>query len=225
MRVVEWLACSAWWWNPVAWWARRELRSAEESSCDILAVSAMEATRDRYARSLLRAVEVLSAAPVQRTPALASAADIGRDSKRLERRLRTVLGTASDSAVPRWLRAAGRGCAGVCALCIGLVYCDAAERLEAPEAGQLTGAQLQDTASFLFAPDTLRDWIVLWTPGRYPREWDPKEFMRGPGPLAMAADPTTSCHLDASAWNDGTGRCGIASSSIPMTRCSSRRCT
>lgn len=33
--------------------------------------------------------------------------------------------------------------------------------------------------------------------------WYPEEFMRGPGPLAMAADPTTSCHLDAAAWNEG----------------------
>ena len=202
VRVVEWLACSAWWWNPIVWWARRELRSVEESSCDILAVSAMEATRGRYARSLLRAVEVLSAAPVQRTPALASAADIGRDSERLEKRLRAVLGTAPDSAAPRWLRVAGR-VALACGLCIGLVYCDAAERVETPETENPPGAQVRDTASFLFAPDTLRDWLVLWTPGRYPEGWYPGEYMRGPGPLAMAQDPTTSCRLDAAAWNEG----------------------
>lgn len=202
VRVVEWVACSVWWWNPVVWWARRELRSAEESSCDVLAVSAMETTRGRYARSLLRAVEVLSAAPVPRTPALASAADIGRDSKRLEKRLRTVLDADQDSAAPPWLGAAGRF-ALVCGTCIGLVYCDAAERAETPEAGLPSGAQVRDTASFLFAPDTLRDWIVIWTPGRSPRAWYAEEFMVGPGPLAMAADPTTSCHLDAAAWNAG----------------------
>lgn len=202
VRVVEWLACSVWWWNPVVWWARRELRSAEESSCDILAVSAMEATRGRYARSLLRAVEVLSGGPVPRTPALASAADVGRDSKRLEKRLRAVLRTDPGSTAPRWLRAAGR-VALVCGLCIGLVYCDAAERVETPEAGPPSGAQVRDAASFLFAPDTLRDWIVMWTPGRYRREWYAEEYVGGPGPLAMAADPTTSCHLDAAAWNEG----------------------
>jgi len=202
VRVVEWVACSVWWWNPVVWWARRELRSAEESSCDILAVSAMEATRGGYARSLLRAVEVLSAAPVPRTPAMASAAEIGRDSKRLEKRLRTVLGTDQDSAAPRWFRAAGRF-ALACGLCIGLVYCDAVERAGTSEAGQPSGAPVPDTASFLFAPDTLRDWIVMWTPGRYPRAWYAEEFMGGPGPLAMTADPTTSCHLDAAAWNEG----------------------
>ncbi|MDE2796534.1 MAG: M56 family metallopeptidase [Gemmatimonadota bacterium] len=202
VRVVEWLACSVWWWNPVVWWTRRELRSAEESSCDLLAVSAIEATRGGYARSLLRAVEVLSAAPVRPTPALASAAVSGSDSKRLEKRLRTVLGTGSNSPAPRWLHAAGR-VALMCGLCVGLVYCDAAERVETPETGQPPGAQVRDTASFLFAPDTLRNWIVLWTPGAYPRAWYPEEFMRGPGPLAMAADPTTSCHLDAAAWNEG----------------------
>ena len=202
VRVVEWLACSAWWWNPIVWWARRELRSAEESSCDILAVSAIKATRGRYAGSLLRAVEVLSAAPVQRTPALASAADIGRDSKRLEKRLRAVLGAAPDSAAPRWLRAAGR-VALACGLCIGLVYCDAAERVETSESGQPPGTQIGDTATFLFAPDTLRNWVVFWTPGRYPEGWYPGEFTRGPGPLAMSRDTNTSCHLDAAAWHEG----------------------
>ena len=61
VRIVEWLACSAYWWNPFVWWARRQLRSAEESSCDILAVSAVKSTQWRYARSLLRVVEVMSA--------------------------------------------------------------------------------------------------------------------------------------------------------------------
>ena len=202
VRVVEWLACSAFWWNPVVWWARRELRAAEESCCDILAVSGMRSTRDRYAGSLLRVVEVMSAVPVQRTPALASAAHFGRDMKQLERRLTTVLREAPDSDAAGWLRAAGKA-ALVGGLCIGLVYCDTAERSEGPDpAQQPTGVATDtnpDTAvrgpdSFLLAPDTLRNWIVIWSEG---------SFDRGPGPAAMAADPITNCWLDAEAWNEG----------------------
>ena len=202
VRVVEWLACSAFWWNPVVWWARRELRSAEESCCDILAVSGMRSTRDRYARSLLRVVEVLSAAPVQRTPALASAAHFGRDMRQLEKRLTTVLRAAPDSDAAGWLRAVGKAAlAG--GMCIGLVYCDTAERAEGPgPAQQPTGVAIDtisDTParspeSFLLAPDTLRNWIVIWSKGG---------FDRGPGPAAMAADPITNCFLDAEAWNEG----------------------
>ena len=135
VRVVEWLACSAYWWNPVIWWARREMRSAEESCCDILAVSAMNLTRSRYAGSLLRAVEVMSVTPIRRTPALASAAGGGRDSRRLEKRLRTVLATAPISSAPRWLRTAGRASLA-CGLSLGVVYCATAERLVRPETGQ-----------------------------------------------------------------------------------------
>ena len=121
VRIVEWLACSAYWWNPVVWWARRELRSAEESCCDIVAVSAVKSTPGRYARSLLRVVEVISAGRVGRTPALASAAGAG-DSKLLEKRLRTVLGSARGSPAPRRLRAFRRAAAAG-GLSLGLVYC------------------------------------------------------------------------------------------------------
>ena len=126
VRIVEWLACSVYWWNPVVWWARRELRLAEESCCDVLAVSAVRSTQGRYARALLRAVEVMSAGPVERTPALASAAGVGRDSKRLEKRLRRVLGAVPKSPAPRWLRAAGWAFP-MCGLSLGLVYCSTGE--------------------------------------------------------------------------------------------------
>lgn len=202
VRVVEWLVCSVFWWNPVVWWARRELRSAEESCCDILAVCGMRSTRDRYAGSLLRVVEVMSAGPVQRTPALASAADVGRDMRQLEKRLKTVLREAPDSDVAGWLRAVGKA-ALVGGMCMGIVYCDTVERAEGPgTAQQPTGVatdtnpdtQARGPDSFLLAPDTLRNWIVIWSEG---------SFDRGPGPAAMAADPITNCWLDAEAWNEG----------------------
>ena len=107
VRLVELLACSAYWWNPVVWWARRRMRSAEESSCDVLAVSASRLTRDRYAWSLLRVVEIMSAVPIPRAPALASTAGSCRDSRRLEERLRTVLETSSVSSRAGKMRAAG----------------------------------------------------------------------------------------------------------------------
>ena len=128
VRVVELLACSAYWWNPVVWWAKRNMRSAEESSCDILAVSASGLTRDRYAKSLLRVVEVMSAVPIPQAPALASAAGVGRDSKLLERRLRSVLTTARP-VLPTGGRLRVTGAAALAfGLSLGLVYCAPGER-------------------------------------------------------------------------------------------------
>lgn len=45
------------WWNPVAWWAYREMRAAQEASCDALALSQSSASRRRYAETLLRVVD------------------------------------------------------------------------------------------------------------------------------------------------------------------------
>jgi beta-lactamase regulating signal transducer with metallopeptidase domain len=173
VRIVEWLACSAFWWNPVVWWARRELRLAEESCCDVLAVSGMKSTRGRYAKSLLRVVEVMSAAPVRRAPALASAAHNGRQSRQLEKRLRMVLGTVAASPDSLWLSRA-RGVALASGLSLGLVYCGTAKRLVGPKAGpsnDATGLQAMadapadEYAWSLFNPDTVRGRIVIWAPG------------------------------------------------------------
>ena len=122
VRVVELLACSAYWWNPVVWWAKRRMRSAEESSCDVLAVSASRLTRDRYAKALLRVVEIMSDGPTPRAPALASTADSCRDSRRLEKRLRTVLAAPPVSSMVGRVRVAGAVALGL-GLSLGLVYC------------------------------------------------------------------------------------------------------
>ena len=34
VRRLEALACGLYWWDPVAWWARREVERAEERCCD-----------------------------------------------------------------------------------------------------------------------------------------------------------------------------------------------
>ena len=202
VRVLEWVVCSAYWWNPIVWWARRELRSAEESCCDVLAVSGAKSTRDLYARSLLRAVEVMSGAPVQRTPALASAADIGRDSRLIEKRLRTVLATAPAAPAPRWCRVAGRA-ALACGLSLGLVYCDAAERLVVPGTEQVptpaepepvAGASAEQSGLIVFLPVLGRDWFVVW---------DEATVAPGPRPdeIVVAAPP--NCFLDPAERKEG----------------------
>ena len=145
VRVVELLACSAYWWNPVVWWAKRRMRSAEESCCDVLAVSASRLTRDRYARSLLRVVEIMSAVPIPRAPALASMADGCRDSRRLEQRLRTVMATSSVSATAGRLRVAGAA-ALACGLSLGLVYCTPGERQALAQLHLPTAAMVRDSA-------------------------------------------------------------------------------
>ena len=48
------------WWNPIAWWASRQLHRAEEECCDTLVVWALPDSRRIYGHTLLKAVEYLT---------------------------------------------------------------------------------------------------------------------------------------------------------------------
>ena len=123
VRWLEWLACSAFWWNPVVWWARHQLRMAEELCCDQLAVAEGKSCPRIYAKALLRVVANASEPSGFRPPLPASAAGGVGHAKALERRIRMIVSTDTGPPAPRWLRAASR-LAVVCMLPLGLIYCD-----------------------------------------------------------------------------------------------------
>ncbi len=108
VRWLEWLACVAFWWNPVVWWARRDLRLAEEVACDALVVRRLGGAPRSYARALLAVIELL-AGPSSRSPSLATGIDA---ADTLERRLRRILSDAPVTRAPVALVA--------CVLAIGL---------------------------------------------------------------------------------------------------------
>lgn len=88
VRWLEWLALLVAWWNPVTWWARRQLRASEELCCDALVLRALAAPPKRYASALLRVVELLSTPAPRRAPALACALHEGGS---LEGRIRMIV--------------------------------------------------------------------------------------------------------------------------------------
>ena len=51
------------WWNPIAWWASRCLRRAEEACCDARVIQAFPQERRSYGRALLQTVEYLTEGP------------------------------------------------------------------------------------------------------------------------------------------------------------------
>ena len=99
VRWLEWLACVCFWWNPVAWWARRNLRINEEICCDALVLSSLHPEPRTYANSLMTVVEFL-ASPVIRPPAMASEINSGGF---LERRFRMIVSNNPIPKTPRWL--------------------------------------------------------------------------------------------------------------------------
>ena len=69
------------WWNPVVWWADRELRAAQELCCDAIAIDRCNANRRSYATTLLKALDFIQAeplAPRQLAPGMGSRVSILR---------------------------------------------------------------------------------------------------------------------------------------------------
>lgn len=99
VRWLEWLACVSFWWNPVAWWARQNLRLDEEASCDALVMDRLGPLPRTYALALLAVVEHL-ASPQLQPPAVATGIEGGVS---LERRFRLIVASRTVRRAPRWL--------------------------------------------------------------------------------------------------------------------------
>ena len=93
-RCLEWLSLIAFWWNPIMWWARRELRDSEEMACDQLVLQTAKSEVNQYAHSLLNMAELL-VPPAIRPPVLASAINSGGS---LEKRLNVMMNGRSWTA-------------------------------------------------------------------------------------------------------------------------------
>ena len=127
VRWLEWLACVLFWWNPVVWWAGRNLRAMEEICCDALVLSSMRPKPRSYANSILMAVESF-ACPDFRPPAMASEINSGG---LLERRFRMIVSDKANRSNSRWLKVCVLMCA-VVILPFGVAYSqDGKERGEA----------------------------------------------------------------------------------------------
>jgi uncharacterized protein (TIGR03067 family) len=70
VRWLEVIVLVPFWFNPLAWWARRELRRAEEECCDAHVVWLLPESRREYGRALVKTLEFLSSG----TPAASAAA-------------------------------------------------------------------------------------------------------------------------------------------------------
>lgn len=137
VRWLEWLACVAFWWNPVAWFARNNLRVNEEICCDALVLESLEPDRRSYASSLLDAVEFLASSAL-RPPVLASEVISGGG---LERRLRMIVSETRHLNTPRWASAAVLCAVGLLPLGVAHAQDPDRKKVEPVEATQVEKAQ------------------------------------------------------------------------------------
>lgn len=99
VRWLETLAVAAYWWCPLAWAARRELRRLEEDCCDAVVLAAYPGAGPTYAAAILDTIDFLAAA--RATPRFASGMG---DVRSLRTRLTRIL----DGSHVRGLSRVGR---------------------------------------------------------------------------------------------------------------------
>ena len=93
IRWLELVSLGLYWWHPVAWLLRREIRLAEELACDACVVSQSPTDRRAYAEMLVKTVAFLSSDDL---PSLATG--VGTKGS-IEGRLRKIMHAASDVRV------------------------------------------------------------------------------------------------------------------------------
>jgi beta-lactamase regulating signal transducer with metallopeptidase domain len=81
VRALEFVVMGLYWWHPVVWYARRELREAEEQCCDAWVVSTLPGAGRAYATALMDTLDFLSTARPA-VPPLASGIGHVHDLKR-----------------------------------------------------------------------------------------------------------------------------------------------
>jgi len=127
VRLVEVAATVLYWWHPVAWWARRELREAEEQCCDAWVVWSLPRSARPYMNAILKAIDFVSDAagshagwPRAAVPPVASGMASGQ-FRHLERRLSMIRQNESGTVTGGGRTLGRAGLLGVCAGAIGLL--------------------------------------------------------------------------------------------------------
>jgi len=114
------------WWNPVVWWARRELRILQESCCDRMVLAPDSTQRHRYAETLLKTIDfVASDGAAFPTPATAFAS-----CTTFKRRVEMIVSETAGRERSRWLWASVLLCA-IVVLPVGLTYAQDTDRAKA----------------------------------------------------------------------------------------------
>src|SRR5262249_53249406 len=107
VRLLEVVVLGLYWWHPVVWYARRELREAEEQCCDAWVVWALPGARRCYATAVVETLDFLSDVP---SPEPLLASGIGQVSD-LKRRLTMIMRGSPQRALSwgGWLAVFGAG--------------------------------------------------------------------------------------------------------------------
>lgn len=120
IRAIELVVVALYWWLPVVWWARRELRKAEEECCDAWVVWALPEKESDYAQALVQAVSLVSRSPAALPPAASGIGPFGQ----LKRRISMVM----DARTPHRLSTGARSAVIALSLLVPIIPAWAQEK-------------------------------------------------------------------------------------------------
>jgi beta-lactamase regulating signal transducer with metallopeptidase domain len=135
VRYLELLVTALFWWHPVVWWARRNLRAAEERSCDAVVLRAYPGCARDYARGLFKTLDFLS----DRAPAVPAVATGAVGARQLEERLTMIV----EAPPPRRTSVTQRVLLATLGLAALLVFPTWIERAAAGERGDRDPDELE----------------------------------------------------------------------------------
>jgi uncharacterized protein (TIGR03067 family) len=105
VRLLEFVATGLYWWHPVIWWARAQLRRAEEECCDAWVTSTWPELVQTYAAALLDTIDFLSRPPGRR-PILSPVGSGTGTVRLLKRRLTMIYHRTAPTRLGRGARIA-----------------------------------------------------------------------------------------------------------------------
>jgi RND family efflux transporter MFP subunit len=97
VRRLQAVTCGLYWWNPISWWAAREIEGAEEKCCDAWVLWALPAAAAPYAQALVTTIAFLSKL---KNPLPVGVCGVGR-AVPLKRRLEMILAEERSSPAAR----------------------------------------------------------------------------------------------------------------------------
>jgi RND family efflux transporter MFP subunit len=146
VRRLEAVVLAVYWWDPIAWWARRELERAEEECCDAWVVRVLPAAAQAYVEALVTTAVFLSGL----RPSLPVGASGAGRVLPLTRRLNMIVSDRPTNSLARHMPSAVL-VAGVIALpflpSLAAGRSPVGSESAATTTGQFTGEPIQDKLS------------------------------------------------------------------------------
>ncbi len=172
VRLLEFIATGLYWWHPVVWWARTQLRRAEEECCDAWVVSTWPEMARTYAAALLETLDFLSR-PNERRPLLPPVFS-GTGTVRLLKRRLTMIYRQS---TPARLGRKGRACLVVLAMLLLPIVPGPSAHATAEKAEDPAAEQQEATADLTPEPSRPAEWSGIRAfdgfDGRLALPWEP----------------------------------------------------